>query len=482
MVMRDFVGRARELELLRRLLRKRSSSLVVLKGRRRIGKSRLAREFSRHFEKAVFLSGLPPDPSATAQSQRDDFAIQLRDELDIDPPRSDDWLTLFRCLARSTSTGQVLVVLDEISWLGTLDPAFLGKLKTAWDLYLKKNPRLILILAGSMSSWIERNILGSTGFFGRVSLEIHLTELPLHECRLFWGSHDPLVSSQEKLRLLMVTGGVPRYLEEIDPTSPAEANLRSMCFTPEGLLYNEFDRIFSDLFKSRAATYRQLVECLAAGQATARKIVHSIGRKRSGTYNDYLDDLVRTGYLSRDYTWSIKTAKQSKLSRYRLADNYLRFYLKYIAPNRRRIASGVYHGPSAWPSIAGLQFENLMLNNRVWLHRALGIDGREVIYDNPYFRRATTRAPGCQVDYLIQTGFGTLYVCEAKFTRRELGTGIIQEVKDRIQRLRAPRGFSIRPVLIHVGGVNEALQESEFFASIIDFCQLLEPAPDMGAV
>lgn len=473
--MSNFIGRNRELRLLKRLLRKRSSSLIVLKGRRRIGKSRLAREFAREFKTAIFLSGLPPNPSTTAQSQRDDFASQLHDELGIPRPPADDWLSLLRCLAQATSAGRTLIVLDEISWQGDLDPTFLGKLKTAWDVHLQKNSELVLILAGSMSTWIERNILSSTGFFGRVSLELHLGELPLHESRLFWGKHDAQVSCQEKLRLLMVTGGVPRYLEEIDPTSTAEANIRSMCFSPEGLLYNEFDRIFSDLFKARAATYRHMVERLADGSASANQILDSLGLRRSGTYSDYLDDLVRTGYLSRDFTWSIKTTKQSKLSRYRLADNYLRFYLKYIAPNRRRIASGVYHGPSAWPSITGLQFENLMLSNRGRLQELLEIDGREVVYDNPYFRRATTRVPGCQIDYLVQTGFGTLYVCEAKFTRRELGPGIIKEVQDKIQRLRVPRGCSVRPVLVHTGGVSEAVLESEFFASIIDFCDLLEP-------
>lgn len=473
--MDDFIGRTRELGLLRRLLRKRSSSLVVLKGRRRIGKSRLAREYARDFAKSVFLSGLPPDPSATAQGQRDDFARQLRDELGVEQPPSDDWLTMFRCLARSTSAGKVLVVLDEISWLGSLDPTFLGKLKTAWDLHFKKNPHLVLVIAGSMSAWIERNILSSTGFFGRVSLEIHLRELPLHECRLFWGQHDALVSCQEKLRLLMVTGGVPRYLEEIDPTSPAETNIRSMCFAREGLLYSEFDRIFSDLFGTRAPTYRRMVERIADGPATASQVLDSMGVGKSGTYSAYLDDLVRTGYLSRDHTWSIKTARESKLSRYRLADNYLRFYLKYIAPNRRRIAAGAYHGPSAWPTIAGLQFENLMLSNRVRLHELLGVDSREIVYDNPYFRRATSRAPGCQIDYLIQTGFGTLFVVEAKFTKREIGPGIIKEVQDKIQRLRPPRGYSVRPVLIHASGVHEAVVESELFASIVDFCDLLDP-------
>ena len=73
-------------------------------------------------------------------------------------------------LAQKTQEGPVLIVLDEITWMGFKDHEFLGHLKNAWDLCFSKNPNLILALSGSMSAWIEDNILSSTGFLGRESL------------------------------------------------------------------------------------------------------------------------------------------------------------------------------------------------------------------------------------------------------------------------------------------------------------------------
>lgn len=178
-----FVGRRRELRALEELRQKRSASLVVLRGRRRIGKSRLAEEFGRRFERALFFSGVPPERGVTAATQRREFALQLGDRLGAAPAETDDWSPLLWHLARAVREGPALVVLDELTWLGAKDAAFLGKLKNAWDLEFKQNPELILILSGSLSTWLERNVLSSTGFLGRVSLDLELGELPLADCR-----------------------------------------------------------------------------------------------------------------------------------------------------------------------------------------------------------------------------------------------------------------------------------------------------------
>lgn len=456
-----------------RLREKPTASLAVLKGRRRVGKSRLAREYGTHFERVVILTGLPPDPQVDAQAQRDDFAQQLVDVLGIERPEARDWGHLLRVLAQQVRQGSVLLVLDEITWLGSLDPTFLGKLKTVWDTHFCTNPKLVLLLTGSMSLWLEDNLLRSTGFVGRISLEMDLQPLPLTACRAFWRGHARLVSAHEMLRLLCVTGTIPRYLEELAPGRSAEDNIRSMCFSSDGFLFWEFDRLFNDLYAERGHLYRRLVESLRDGPRTPAQIYAALGVSASGKVLGYLDDLQSCGFVTRDYSWSIATGRQSRLSRYRLSDNYLRFYLKYIEPNRRRIQRGAYRGPGAWPSIAGLQLENLILQERCRLFEALGIPLDEVVYDNPYFRRATKRLPGVQVDYLIQTRFKTLYVCEAKFSQEPLGVSVIDEVSSRIVRLRAPRGFSIRPVLIHASGVTPALVEAEFFAAIIDLASFV---------
>jgi hypothetical protein len=174
------------------------------------------------------LSGLPPEDGVTDQSQRTEFLRQLQ-EYHLPIYRSDDWGNLFYDLSKICQKGRILLVLDEISWMGSKDPTFLPKLKTAWDRYFKQNPEFVLILSGSNSYWIAKNILSSTGFFGRISLTLLLEELPISECSAFWGNRKK-ISAYEKFKVLSVTGGVPRYLEEIRSDLSGEANILRLSF------------------------------------------------------------------------------------------------------------------------------------------------------------------------------------------------------------------------------------------------------------
>src|SRR5713226_9581305 len=88
----------------------------------------------------------------------------------------------------------------------------------------------------------------------------------------------------------------------------------------------------------------------------------------------------------------------------------------------------------------------------------------EIVNENPFYQHKTARQPGCQIDYLIQTKFDTLYVCEIKFSRNEIGGAIIPEIRAKIGALSRPRGMSCRPVLIHVNGVTEEVTDSDYFA------------------
>lgn len=468
-----FYGREDELERLSRLLKKKTSSLVVIKGRRRIGKSRLIQEFGKKSKELIF-TGLPPTKETTAQTQRDYFVQQMERLLGVRGVKADEWGNIFWHLAQAIRSKSLILVLDEINWMGSFDETFLGKLKSAWDLELKTNPKLLMVLSGSMSSWIDENILSSTGFMGRVSLELTLDELPLSICNLFWRKKAPLVSAYEKFKILSVTGGVPRYLEEIDPDVSPEDNIYNMAFRKGGILVEEFDRIFTDLFSKRSARYKQIVESLASGRLTLKQICSAIKLEKGGTISEYLLDLEETGYISREHTWNVKNGHESNLCKYRLRDNYLRFYLKYIEPRRTQIEKNRIAIPPAWTAIMGLQFENLVLNHIHHAHALLGINPAEIVYDNPYFQRGTKARPGCQIDYLVQTKFNTLYVCEIKFSKEPIGLSIVPEMKKKIGSIAKSKNFSIRPVLIHVNGITDDVLESDYFAKIIDFGQFLE--------
>ena len=153
-------------------------------------------------------------------------------------------------------------------------------------------------------------------------------------------------------------------------------------------------------------------------------------------------------------------------------------------PNRVKIETGNMKTISlsnlpGWYSILGLQVENLIISNRHLLKEFLHIDPNDVVCDNPFFQRKNTKQPGCQIDYLIQTKHNQLYICEIKYSKKEIGMQVVEEMNEKINRLSLPKHFSYRTVLIHVNGVSDSLEESRFFSHIIDVNDFLKPVKNL---
>ena len=257
---KPFIGRAEELEWLEGLWNKASSSLVVCSGRRRIGKSTLIEEFAAR-SRCVFIeiAGLAPDEKMTDEKQRKNFCESLAAQTGRPEAMADSWPKAFDALADAIrGNAKTVVLLDEISWMGGLEPSFPAMLKNAWDMKFSRRSRLVFVVCGSVSAWIGKNILRSKAFVGRVSLALDLKELPLRDCAAFWGERAERTSSRDMLDILSVTGGVPKYLAETNPRLSADENIRRMCFLPQGFLFGDFDRIFRDVFKRTAESKRRI--------------------------------------------------------------------------------------------------------------------------------------------------------------------------------------------------------------------------------
>ncbi|MCX7343444.1 MAG: ATP-binding protein [Proteobacteria bacterium] len=475
--MEKFIGRQHELQMLSEQPRHKAN-LVVLRGRRRIGKSRLAAEFAKG---KIFLSfsGVPPQEGTTAQDQLDEFARQFYSHFKLPPITFKNWSDAFANLTDRLTQEPTVILLDEISWMGNEDLLFVGKLKNWWDLHLQKYPNLTLILCGSVSIWIEENIINSTALFGRISLFLYLEELSIAESYEFLRHLNFKGSDYDVFKILSVTGGVPWYLEQVSPLLLADENIRNLCFLKEGLLTHEFDRIFTDLFDVRGAIYKKIVQALSDGMKTLAELRTTLGYKQGGVLGRYLKDLFKAGFISVDNTWSFKSKKEGKQSLYRLSDNYLRFYIKYIEPNLGRINKNTFLNLPlsdllGWDSIMGLQVENLILKNRQTLLKKIGVLPQDIVNENPYIQKQTKQHRGCQVDYLIQTKANNLIVCEFKFQNRNVGNEVIDAIKEKVKRLSIPRGFGVAPVLVHMGGVSDSVVESQYFYRIIDLRDWLE--------
>lgn len=472
-----FIGRETELKSLKDLLKKKTASLVVIKGRRRIGKTRLIEEFGKD-KKFLRFIGLAPSKGVTAQSQRNEFSRLLNQQTSLPEVKSEDWAKLFALLAEKVRQGRVIILLDEITWMAQDDPTFLSKLKTAWELEYQKNPKLILILCGSISSWIEKNILSSTGYFGRISKKITLHELSILQSNQLLKTLGFDRSPYEKFLFLSLTGGIPWYIELINASESAIRNIQSLCFDPDGILVDEHQHIFHDLFGKRSGIYEKITKFLSGKTAEYTEISEGIHYASSGLLSDYLHELIESGYITRSFAWDLTTGKEKKTSLYRLSDNYLRFYYKYIQPKLSLIRKGQYQETlmsslPSWNGMMGFQFESLVLKNRKLIQEKLRLAPEDIVADDIYYQRETKLLAGCQIDYLIQTRTNNLFVCEIKFSQNELKTGVIKEVKEKIEKLAVPKNFACLPVLIHVNGVSDELQEAHYFFEIINFSEFL---------
>ena len=468
----SFVGRESELACLSDLWNKDVASLVTCRGRRRIGKSTLVAEFAnRTADKFLRFEGLPPRPGLDDAAQRKSFCADLAAQSSLPNVSVGTWSEAFALLdSILPSSGKTVVLLDEISWLGGYDPDFAGYLKKAWDRFFSRRRGLVFVLCGSVSAWIVENILKNTGFAGRNSLDLEVPELSLRDCDRFFGKNSSRIDIGEKLDILSVTGGVPRYLQEIRPSLSANENIRRLCFSQGGLLFREFDEIFADIFGEKSARKRAVLRTLAAGSKSATDIASALGESANGHLSDILDELRLAGFVAKDVGCNPRTEKPMRAARYRIRDNYTRFYLRYVEPRKAAIESGLFTFGAldrldGWESVLGLTFEALVLNHVPELLRRIGLQGALVLSAAPYRQERTQRTEGCQIDLLVQSK-RSVCVVEVK-RRREIGVDVVDSVAEKVSRLRVARGTSVRTALVYEGRLSPAVKEEGFFDFLV---------------
>lgn len=297
-----FVGRQEQITALSQLSDKRTSSLVTCRGRRRIGKSTLIEEFARRSaDRFINIVGILPRKGMTDLAQCRNFCEELAVQTGSTVATAQNWLAAFKSLdAAIPSRGRTVVLLDEISWMGSRNPDFAGYLKTAWDKWLKKHDNLILVLCGSVSSWIADNILDSTGFVVRDSLDIEVGELSLAESVSMFGLAGQRLSSRELFDIFSITGGVPKYLEEIHPEWTIDENVRQLCFMPRGTLFREFNETCSDVFGRRASSRGAVLRQLSESPLSVVELAKAMGKTPNGKLTKVLKDLEYAGFIAKD--------------------------------------------------------------------------------------------------------------------------------------------------------------------------------------
>lgn len=272
---------------------------------------------------------------------------------------------------------------------------------------------------------------------------------------------------------------MPRYLEEIDPSLPALENIRRLCFTPKSVLREDFDDMFNDVITEKPKFSARLLGTFVDGSKTAAEAAEALGIEKGGDVSAALENLVEAGFLAEAGKTNPETGRTIRERRFRLRDNYARFYLKCIAPHKTVIDDGAFAIASlreleGWDSVMELAFENLVVNNYRHLLPPLHLEGLAITSAGPYLRRAA-KGPrgrkGCQIDLLIQTR-RTICIVEAK-RKAEIGREIIDEVDRKVLAIARPAGVSIRTALVYDGALSPVLAADGYFDAIVPFSRLL---------
>lgn len=408
-------GRTKEVEILRSALASEKPELAAIVGRRRVGKTFLVR--SVYADEIVFeVTGLQ---KGSKKEQLQNFALALKYAgLAEEPERQDNWLDAFFELSRLIDRRQygkkVVLFFDELPWMDTRRSGFLKGFSFFWNSWASKK-NVIVAICGSAASWMIKKVINDRGgLHNRVTRLIHLKPFNLCETELFLRAKGISYPHYQLLQLYMALGGIPMYLEMIQPgISPIE-NINRLCFEPSGYLRNEFQNLYAALFENHEA-HTLVVRALAGKRKglTREELLRITKLPNGGTFSTVLEELTQSGFIGRYGAYG----KKKKELAYRLEDQYSLFYLAFVedALHNPTADFGQMALSQAFLSWSGFCFENICLYHLAQIKQALGISGvRTGIHT--FYARPEEDLPGAQIDLLIERADKCMHLCEIKFS------------------------------------------------------------------
>jgi AAA+ ATPase superfamily predicted ATPase len=468
-----FIGRSQELSLLEEAYSADKNCLAVIYGRRRIGKSSLVKQFS--LGKPFFYTFEALENEDT-KGQIQHFTSYLKEQI-ADPLLSNitfnNWRDVFSYLTEKVikrrSQKKLVIFMDEFQWMAAGRHKLVSLLKYFWDNHWKEK-NVMLILCGSVASFMVKKVLSSKALYGRISLEILLKGLPPGEAtQLFKGRR----SNEAVLKYLLVFGGVPKYLEEIQLDKSFNQNINRLCFRKNSLMLNEISRIFYSQFRE-TKTYLSIVKLLENGIYSISEISRRLSIASGGGLKDYLKNL-ELAEIIRSYV-PFDRSITTKFRKYTISDEFLIFYFKFMEPNLRTIEDSgsqklfeAFSGDN-FDSWLGFAFERFCVKHAAYFSKIMGFED-EVLIASPYFRRDSRQF---QVDLIYKRMDHVITVCEIKHHNKKISTAVISGMEERIKLLEIPKGYTVDRALISLYGPDKSLLESGYFSYYVNLEELIE--------
>lgn len=436
------IGRDKETKILESFLSSTEPEFLALYGRRRIGKTFLIKNFFKDKKEIFFCTTGEKD--APMKDQIKHFTRQMSDvfykgaQLVVEK----DWDETFQLLTNAFDTvdkeEKIVLFFDEFPWMATQNSKLLQSLDYYWNQYWSSDNRIKLVICGSSASWVIDNIINNKGgLHNRITKNIHLEPLNLPETKDFLKEKGIALNNKQIVDLYISMGGIPYYLSQIEKGMSSTQIIESLAFKRKGFLLQEFDNLFSSLFKN-AEIYEKIITTIASHRygIGQRELLKKLGKNLSGKGGlEKLKALKDAGFII-----DLKPhLHKEKGIYYKLIDNYSLFYLYWIAPLRdtlleRSLVKGYWdkikQQPS-WHSWAGLAFEAICYNHIPQIHKALNLSPTAIASTWRYIPRKGCDEQGAQIDLLFDRDDDSITICEIKYT-----DGIFTIDKEYAQKLQ----------------------------------------------
>ena len=330
--MKRFIDREQEMDTLQNEYNREGSALVVMYGRRRVGKTTLISEFIKDKHALFFLA------SEESETQnRTVFKEKAADFINSDLLRNADiksWDVVFKAIMDAPHPSKPVIVLDEFQYLGKSNPAFPSIFQRIWEELLKKRS-VMVILCGSLISMMESQTLDySSPLYGRRTAQIRLKQIPFSYYHEFF----PEKSRRELIEMYAVTGGVPKYIELFSESKDIYSAIQKCVLNRSGYLYDEPHFLLQQEV-SEIGSYFSIIKAIAAGNSKLSAI-SSVLELKATSLTKYLKTLIDLDILEREVPITEENPEKSKKGLYRIKDNYLRFWFAFVYPNMSFIESG----------------------------------------------------------------------------------------------------------------------------------------------
>lgn len=403
-----FVDREAELTRLTGAFGRGSADLVVIYGRRRLGKTELVRESIRGRDDAVYYLATQTEPALQLEAFLE-IAIETYPELE--GIRRD-----FEHALTALADEDAIVVLDEFPYLIESDSSIPSVIQRAWDTHIQET-RATLILVGSSIGMIETHVLaGDSPLHGRATERLDIAPLAPGDAWEFYPDYDV----EDAVIAWAIFGGTPHYLRAIDPDRSLGHNVHETLLSPQGLLHEEPEFILrTELEQPR--TYFSLLHAMARGKRTPNEIKQAAGAE-SRNIGTYLNTLERLRIIARDVPVTEQPTR-SQRGRYRLTDPLFRFWFRFVYGQASRIE---LLGDAAYEQLVEAELSHYVAPLFEELcRRALPTLVPEPSYraiGGWWFREH-------ELDVVGLTDGATLVVGECKFGTRPVGTGVLRTLE-----------------------------------------------------